>query len=142
VTPASAVSPDPDIERVISRLREGLAPKLGVAAVPPLPAILPGMSIPGGDLKEDLDTLHRMVDTYSIPLTSHRQVVGAALVFVKRVLRKMLKPVFMRQVAYNEANTRVVQTLASEIQRLATEVERLAAQRPGPGRPAERAHSR
>jgi GT2 family glycosyltransferase/glycosyltransferase involved in cell wall biosynthesis len=76
----------------------------------------------GGDVRQDLSTLHRTPDIYTIPLTSRGSIAGTALVFVRRVLRKLLEPLFMRQVTYNQANTRVVQTLVSEVERLEAEV--------------------
>jgi SAM-dependent methyltransferase len=73
----------------------------------------------GGPLSEaavnaDLASLRSNYDIYHIHFTSHRKGVGRLVVLAKQVLRKLMTPVLERQLAYNDANIRVLCALTKQ----------------------------
>src|SRR5262249_55598155 len=61
---------------------------------------------------------HRGYAIYPGHFTSHRRVVGHFVVFVKKLLQKLLTPIWERQAAYNAANTRVTTHLWEQAEAL------------------------
>jgi len=120
-----------DVERIMERIRENIRRKrsVGEGFSPPVdraggtPASTPsqiglGGTPPlqtGGQITADLASLHSGYDVYHIHFTSHRRILGPFVVFVKKVLRKLLTPILERQVAYNAANARVITYLKEQI---------------------------
>jgi SAM-dependent methyltransferase len=78
-----------------------------------------------GQVAADLAALHAHWDVYNIDSTSHRGAVGLFIVFMKRVLRKLLTPILTRQVAYNAANTRIITHLREQTAALGQEQAQL-----------------
>jgi SAM-dependent methyltransferase len=78
-----------------------------------------------GQVAADLAALHAHWDVYNIHSTSHRGAVGLFIVFMKRVLRKLLTPILTRQVAYNAANTRIITHLREQTAALGQEQAQL-----------------
>ena len=72
-------------------------------------------SLPNDPVSADLVSLHRNYNIYYTRFSSHRRVLGPCVVFAKKMFRKLLTPILMRQVAYNAANTRVVTHLVEEL---------------------------
>lgn len=67
---------------------------------------------------EDIALLKTGFDIYNIPITSYQRRLGSVVIAVRKIVRKLLRPVLERQVIYNFANTRVLQTLSSQLQKL------------------------
>jgi O-antigen chain-terminating methyltransferase len=78
-----------------------------------------------GQVAADLAALHAHWDVYNIPSTSHRGAAGLFIVFMKRVLRKLLTPILTRLVAYNAANTRIITHLREQTAALGQEQAQL-----------------
>ncbi len=114
----SAYCEELDVERMMEKVRESSHPG------PPAISTVPHTSFPphppsGADLiAQDLFVLRTGYDIYHIPFPTHRKVLGPPLVLAKRLVRRLLTPLFERQVAYNEANARVVQALKSQLDSL------------------------
>jgi hypothetical protein len=119
-------------QQIIEKLRQTLEPRIGIAE-PSLPGIensaLPYPSgTPAGngiaslhardEDDEDIALLKAGFDIYNIPITSYQRRLGSAVIAVRKIVRKLLRPVLERQVIYNFANTRVVQTLSIQLQKL------------------------
>ncbi len=62
----------------------------------------------------DLALLRTSADVASIPLGSHRSLLGPAVTFVKGVLVKLLAPVLARQTAFNGAGARLLDATRRE----------------------------
>lgn len=73
-------------------------------------------------LAADLKSLHDCYDIYDANLKSHRPVLGSMVVFAKTIVRRILTPILMRQVAYNAANTRLVTHIGEELARTRADV--------------------
>jgi ribosomal protein L11 methylase PrmA len=96
-----------------------------------------------GRVAADLASLQSGSDISQIHFTSHRTVFGPFVIWLKKMLRRLLTPILERQLAYNVANARlasylceqvevskhqqmdVVQTLQVELARQAETVQRL-----------------
>jgi O-antigen chain-terminating methyltransferase len=127
-----------DVELIMDRIREnirrrrtavgeGVSPPVQRAGINPAPTeqgVEPrpygtGGGIPpmrtDGPMAADLASLHSSYDIYHIHLTSHRKLVGSFIVFLKKLLQRLLTPFFERQVAYNATNIRVATYLKEQI---------------------------
>ena len=103
-------------QQIIDKLRQTLEPRIGIAE-----ASLAGRensAIARDEDDEDIALLKAGFDIYNIPITSYQRRLGSAVIAVRKIVRKLLKPVLERQVIYNFANTRVVQTLSIQLQKL------------------------
>ena len=110
------------IQQIIDKLRQTLEPRIGIAE-----RSLPGRenSAARDEDDEDIALLKAGFDIYNIPITSYQRRLGSAVIAVRKIVRKLLKPVLERQVIYNFANTRVVQTLSIQLQKLQENQETL-----------------
>ncbi|MEG4531202.1 hypothetical protein [Microcoleus sp. D2_18a_D3] len=102
-------------QQIIHKLRQTLEPQIGIA--PPLLGI-ENSTIAQNEDDEDIALLKAGFDIYNIPITSYQRRLGAAVIVVRKIVRKLLRPVLERQVIYNFANTRVVHTLSTQLQQL------------------------
>lgn len=102
-------------QQIIDKLRQTLEPRIGIA-VPPLSGM--EKSAIAFEEDEDIALLKTGFDIYNIPITSYQRRLGSAVITVRKIVRKLLRPVLERQVIYNFANTRVVQTLSNQLQKL------------------------
>ena len=102
-------------QQIIDKLRQTLEPRIGIA-VPPLSRM--EKSAIAFEEDEDIALLKTGFDIYNIPITSYQRRLGSAVIAVRKIVRKLLRPVLERQVIYNFANTRVVQTLSNQLQKL------------------------
>ena len=103
-------------QQIIEKLRQTLEPRMGIAE-----QSLPGRensAIARDEDDEDIALLKAGFDIYNIPITSYQRRLGSAVIAVRKIVRKLLRPVLERQVIYNFANTRVVQTLSIQLQKL------------------------
>jgi SAM-dependent methyltransferase len=115
--------PEIDVEQIMKQIREDLSRKrsggegsgLSRSSTPPA----------DGHLSTDLTTLHSSWDVYNTPFTSHRTVAGRFILFVRRILRQLLSPIFACQVDYNAANTRVTTHLKEQMDAVVREQARL-----------------
>ncbi len=103
-------------QQIIDKLRQTLEPRIGIAE-PSLPG-RENSAIAGDEDDEDIALLKAGFDIYNIPITSYQRQLGSAVIAVRKIVRKLLRPVLERQVIYNFANTRVVQTLSIQLQKL------------------------
>ena len=103
-------------QQIIDKLRQTLEPRIGIAE-PSLPGIK-NSAIARDEDDEDIAVLKAGFDIYNIPITSYQRRLGSAVIAVRKIVRKLLRPVLERQVIYNFANTRVVQTLSIQLQKL------------------------
>ncbi len=102
-------------QQIIDKLRQTLEPRIGIAE--PLLSARANSAAQSED-DEDIALLKAGFDIYNIPITSYQRRLGSVVIAVRKIVRKLLKPVLDRQVIYNFANTRVVQTLNSRLQTL------------------------
>jgi len=102
-------------QQIIDKLRQTLEPRIGIAD-----SLLSGRanSAAQNEDDEDIALLKAGFDIYNIPITSYQRRLGSVVIAVRKIVRKLLKPVLDRQVIYNFANTRVVQTLSTQLQKL------------------------
>ena len=103
-------------QQIIDKLRQTLEPRIGIAE-PPL-SERANSAIAQNEDDEDIALLKAGFDIYNIPITSYQRRLGSVVIAVRKIVRKLLKPVLDRQVIYNFANTRVVQTLSTQLQKL------------------------
>ncbi|MEG4392283.1 hypothetical protein [Microcoleus sp. BROC3] len=103
-------------QQIIDRLRQTLEPRIGIADLPLLGTENSALARDEDD--EDIALLKAGFDIYNIPITSYQRRLGSAVIAVRKIVRKLLRPVLERQVIYNFANTRVVQTLSIQLQKL------------------------
>ena len=103
-------------QQIIDKLRQTLEPRIGIAE-PSLPG-RENSAIARDEDDEDIALLKAGFDIYNIPITSYQRRLGSAVIAVRKIVRKLLRPVLERQVIYNFANTRVVQTLSIQLQKL------------------------
>jgi hypothetical protein len=103
-------------QQIIDKLRQTLEPRIGIAQ-PPLSGI-ENSPIAQNEDDEDIALLKTGFDIYNVPITSYQRRLGSVVIAVRKIVRKLLKPVLERQVIYNFANTRVVQTLSTQLQKL------------------------
>jgi len=103
-------------QQIIHKLRQTLEPRIGIAE-PSLPG-RKNSAIAQDKDDEDIALLKAGFDIYNIPITSYQRRLGSAVIAVRKIVRKLLRPVLERQVIYNFANTRVVQTLSIQLQKL------------------------
>jgi hypothetical protein len=103
-------------KQIIDKLRQTLEPRIGIAE-PSLPG-RENSAIARDEDDEDIALLKAGFDIYNIPITSYQRRLGSAVIAVRKIVRKLLRPVLERQVIYNFANTRVVQTLSIQLQKM------------------------
>ena len=103
-------------QQIIDKLRQTLEPRMGIAE--PSLAGRENSAIARDEDDEDIALLKAGFDIYNIPITSYQRRLGSAVIAVRKIVRKLLRPVLERQVIYNFANTRVVQTLSIQLQKL------------------------
>ena len=103
-------------QQIIDKLRQTLEPRIGIVD----PSLLgrENSAIARDEDDEDIALLKAGFDIYNIPITSYQRRLGSAVIAVRKIVRKLLRPVLERQVIYNFANTRVVQTLSIQLQKL------------------------
>lgn len=102
-------------QQIIDKLRQTLEPRIGIAQ-PPLSGRENSTVLNEDD--EDIALLKTGFDIYNVPITSYQRRLGSVVIAVRKIVRKLLKPVLERQVIYNFANTRVVHTLSMQLQKL------------------------
>lgn len=103
-------------QQIIDKLRQTLEPRIGIVDSPLSVREKSAMALEEED--EDIALLKTGFDIYNIPITSYQRRLGSAVIAVRKIVRKLLRPVLERQVIYNFANTRVVQTLSNQLQKL------------------------
>ncbi|MBW3584585.1 MAG: hypothetical protein KY448_01725 [Cyanobacteria bacterium 0813] len=103
-------------QQIIDKLRQTLEPRIGIADISLLGT--ENGTIARDEDDEDIALLKAGFDIYNIPITSYQRRLGSAVIAVRKIVRKLLRPVLERQVIYNFANTRVVQTLSIQLQKL------------------------
>ena len=103
-------------QQIIDKLRQTLEPRIGI--VEPILSGREKSAIALNEEDEDIALLKTGFDIYNIPITSYQRRLGSVVIAVRKIVRKLLKPVLERQVIYNFANTRVVQTLSNQFQKL------------------------
>jgi hypothetical protein len=103
-------------QQIIDKLRQTLEPRIGIAELPLSERA--NSAIAQNEDDEDIALLKTGFDIYNVPITSYQRRLGSAVIAVRKIVRKLLKPVLDRQVIYNFANTRVVQTLSTQLQKL------------------------
>ena len=98
-----------DVERIMERIRENIRRRRSAGDIPtPEPDTSPFLH---GQVTADFDYLHSGYDINTVPLVSHRRVLGSLVLATKKVIRKLLAPILERQVAYNAASARVATAL-------------------------------
>lgn len=123
-----------DAKRIIEAIRRNLRPRieerLSPVPVPPEPsASPPPPPAPGGEcVPRDLSILHEAFDIGQTPLKSHRKLFGWVVVFFKRLVRQLMMPVLERQVAYNAAAARLLETLNGRAGEVGAELDRRTAE--------------
>lgn len=102
-------------QQIIDKLRQTLEPRIGITD-----SLLSERvnSAAQNEDDEDIALLKAGFDIYNIPITSYQRRLGSVVIAVRKIVRKLLKPILDRQVIYNFANTRVVQTLSIQLQKL------------------------
>lgn len=103
-------------QQIIDKLRQTLEPRIGIVDSPL--SVREKSAIALEEEDEDIALLKTGFDIYNIPITSYQRRLGSAVIAVRKIVRKLLRPVLERQVIYNFANTRVVQTLSNQLQKL------------------------
>jgi SAM-dependent methyltransferase len=72
--------------------------------------------------REDLGSLQRTQDLADVRFSSHRKVVGEAIIYAKKLVHQLLTPVLERQSAYNAVNTRLTSYLCDRVERMEGQV--------------------
>lgn len=103
-------------QQIIDKLRQTLEPRIGIAESSQSGNTNSAIALDAED--EDIALLKSGFDIYNIPITSYQRRLGSVVITVRKIVRKLLRPVLERQVIYNFANTRVVQTLNNQLQKL------------------------
>lgn len=114
---------DEEKGKIADRLRQSLTPRLSVNSSPPIPAA----RSPQEPDREDLDILRRGSDIYHVSLDSPHKF-GKPLGLARRIWRKVLKPILIRQVHYNSANARLLTAMQVQIDQLKAENQALQAE--------------
>lgn len=85
----------------------------------------PHMTAPpaGSQDLPDLAFLHSNYDVYHVGLTSHRKIMGRLVVFIKRVLRQFMSPIFQRQCLFNAASARFASHLQQQTSHLRQQLD-------------------
>lgn len=106
-----------DKQRILAQMRRSLEPRRYLA-VPPKPAIERPVGTPPDELAEDLELLQTGFDIYQVTIKAHSKVLGPIVVALRKLARKLLRPVIEKQISYNAANVRVVRGLRQEVHNL------------------------
>lgn|GEM_PF-832671 len=106
-----------DKQRILEQMRQSLGPRRYLA-VSPKPAIDRSVSTPPDELAEDLELLQTGFDIYQVTIKAHSKVLGPIVVALRKLARKLLRPVIEKQISYNAANVRVVRGLRQEVHNL------------------------
>jgi hypothetical protein len=112
--------------KIVDRLRQSLTPRLSVSSSPPIPAARSTNDLD----REDLDILRRGSDIYHVSLDSTHKF-GKPLSLARRIWRKILKPLLIRQVHYNSANARLLTAMQDQIDQLKADNQALKAEMQG-----------
>lgn len=113
-----------DKAKLLRQVRQSLSPQIGLEDAPP--PMVESVEVLNDDDNEDLLALRHRANIYHVPLmSSHR--FGKVLTSVRKLARKILKPILMYQVGYNGANARVAETLNARVAQLREEVDTLQA---------------
>jgi SAM-dependent methyltransferase len=111
-----------DVGQIMDRIRENIRRRRSAGEGVTSPNIeqddIPVLQT-DGEVAADLDAMDSCYDVYHIHFTSHRRVLGAFVIFVKKILRRLLTPMLERQVAYNAANARIVTCFKEHLEALA-----------------------
>ncbi|MBI4640997.1 MAG: hypothetical protein HY731_09895 [Candidatus Tectomicrobia bacterium] len=102
-----------DVEQIMEQIRENIRRRRQ--------ELLPSGSTNSpsdAQVVADLASLHSSYGISYIPFTSSRKIVGPLIVFVKKIIWRLLTPILTRQVAYNAANTRVATYLKEQLEAL------------------------
>ncbi|NJR22326.1 MAG: hypothetical protein HC786_09250 [Richelia sp. CSU_2_1] len=110
-------------QQIINKLRQTLEPRIGITPTPISDSGNSSIALEEDD--EDIAILKTGFDIYNVPITSYQRRLGSAVIAARKFVRKLLRPVLERQVIYNFANTRVVQTLSIKVQKLQADRENL-----------------
>jgi hypothetical protein len=112
-----------DKQKILHRLRQALKPQIGSVEVSKIGSetIESNESISDID-PEDLALLTAGYDIYNVPLSSARKL-GSVIIWIKRILRKLLRPSLEQQVIYNSANTRIIRGLSRSQQILKQDLQ-------------------
>jgi SAM-dependent methyltransferase len=115
-----------DIEALVDELRaEADALRASVAAVPPPPPVEP---LPSVADPEAIDRLLALADPRDVELSSHRGRLAPTALAVKRLLQRLLTPVWDRQMLFNQRLAVWLGEVESELDdTLATLARRIAA---------------
>ena len=115
-----AQTPEVDVDRIMAEIRENIRRRTEAGAG--------GRAAPGPDVAR----LRASTDIFHAPITSHRPLLGRAIVAFKGWLRRLLSPSLQQQVAFNAAATAAVEELArtqaaeaARAEQLRGEVQRL-----------------
>lgn len=85
-----------DVEQLLSRIRDDIARRGSAADSSPSRGL---SSL--DEVSADLVKLRSVSDVENVPLTSHRPLVGAVVVALKRLVRKLLAPSLRAQASFN-----------------------------------------
>jgi 2-polyprenyl-3-methyl-5-hydroxy-6-metoxy-1,4-benzoquinol methylase len=94
-----------DVERIMERIREDIRRRRSVEGSPASDNHVSPFD--DGQAAADFSYLHSGYNIQNVSFVSHHRILGPFLVAIKNVLRRLLTPIFERQVAYNIAGTRV-----------------------------------
>ncbi len=72
-------------------------------------------TLPNGQVAADQSLLQAGYDIYHVPITSDRRLSAPLIIMVKKMLRRLLSSILMKQVAYNAANSRIVTHLVDQV---------------------------
>lgn len=116
---------DLDVDQLMQRVRERVIAREQASTAR---AGTAGGAQAPSPVRGDVATLHAGYDIQRIAeFSSHRTILGPFILGTKRLLRRLLKPVLERQVAYNAANTRVISHLVERVEVVVRQQERLRA---------------
>jgi O-antigen chain-terminating methyltransferase len=107
---------DVEIESILAEIRQ----KADNAA--PSNAVKPSSGYHPLSSGADQVTMSRY-DILEPPFTSHRGIVGKFIISLKNLARELLVQIFDRQVAYNKANTHMVNALTREASEMSAQLD-------------------
>ncbi|MDC0834218.1 hypothetical protein AY599_02035 [Leptolyngbya valderiana BDU 20041] len=112
-----------DNAKILRQVRQSLSAEIGIEDAP-APMGESVETLRDGE-EEDLRLMQRGADIYNVPLAPLNRL-GRVLGKVRKIGRKVLKPILMRQVAYNGANARVAEVLLDRVAECRREIDRLS----------------
>ena len=78
-----------------------------------------------GSIEHDLILLRSSYDVAHAPFTSHRPLVGRAIIFIKNIVRELVVQLFERQTSFNGAAARAIDHLNRKLEAMAQEHKRI-----------------